>query len=176
MFSHKNNFMDISFNQDYYDKLVNSKYFNPILNNESFWSQDNLKLYATEKYNSTTTENDIECMNNNLDMCKELWIDDHGYRITEIDEVTELQILFLQKIDKLNLLNSYFTCDISNNFKLISPNTVVNKQDLRSIMNINLIDEYSNLNDKKQINILDIGGGYGRLGEVIMNILPLKYL
>ena len=72
---------------------------------------------------------------------------------------------FFKEIDHLNISPQYFT--ETGDLKDESNNLIV--ADLGSIVDVNLINIYLR-KETDSINIIEVGGGYGRLAEVFFNV------
>lgn len=79
---------------------------------------------------------------------------------------------FLVGHDQLGFLNSHFS---NAEFPEVSPMRVA---DLRTIMEVSLISEYSNGAERERALFLEVGGGYGRLAEAFLNVFQeqVKYV
>jgi len=77
---------------------------------------------------------------------------------------------FLEKFDQLNIFNGYFSGGNLPNDLMVT--------DLGTIMDLNLIYSFLRPEEVDSLNILEVGGGYGRLAEAFLNVFEgqIKYV
>ncbi len=86
-------------------------------------------------------------------------------------EFVSLYLDFLKEIDLLNIVPTYFNPDGS--LKEEARKLILT--DLGSMIDVNLIDAFAS--PTKSIKVIEVGGGYGRLAEALINIYDsnIKY-
>jgi hypothetical protein len=89
-----------------------------------------------------------------------------------------LTYFYTKLIDKLGLLEILKEDDFFGNFTFGIDNRLISRDLLDSILEIQFLEKYLRLSVAKNITILDIGAGYGRLAHRMIVALPniLKYL
>lgn len=120
---------------------------------------NNIKTNTFDK--SLYKDIDENLFNNKYSTLKEMldpWVGFIGMQNIDETVLNEYQH-YINKFDYLNLLPAIK--EKKENHWIVS--------DLGSIMDINLIDIFLN-KKKSEINILEIGGGFGRLAETVLNV------
>jgi hypothetical protein len=79
-----------------------------------------------------------------------------------------LYLAFIKEIDFLNIVPTYFNLDGS--LKVEAQKLII--ADLGSMIDVNLIDTYAS--PTKPMKVIEVGGGYGRLAEALINIYDYK--
>jgi hypothetical protein len=79
-------------------------------------------------------------------------------------EFVSFYFAFLKEIDFLNIVPTYFNTDGS--LKEEAKKLIIT--DLGSMIDVNLIDIYAS--PTKPLKVIEVGGGYGRLAEALINI------
>lgn len=83
-----------------------------------------------------------------------------------------LTTYYIESIDKFDLLKSLNEDDIFGNYIFTVNNTIVSRDLLDSINEIYFLERHLNISSSKNLTILDIGAGYGRLAHRMLNALP----
>lgn len=109
------------------------------------------KSYSEELFDKNYSE---------LPMMLDPWVGVTGMKF--IDELAVSKYLtYINEIDHLGMLPSdLLEHGKSNGWR---------ETDLGSIIDVNLIKSFSNKNNELSVKICEVGGGYGRLAEVILN-------
>lgn len=83
-----------------------------------------------------------------------------------------LTTYYVKSIDKLGLLEQVEEDNLFGNFTFHIDNKLISRDLLDSIMEIYFLEKHLNLSDSKDMTVLDIGAGYGRLAHRMTNALP----
>jgi hypothetical protein len=83
-----------------------------------------------------------------------------------------LTTYYLKSIDKLDLFKSLAEDDLFGNYSFLVDNAFVSRDLLDSINEIYFLERHLNISSANNLNILDIGAGYGRLAHRMLNALP----
>lgn len=83
-----------------------------------------------------------------------------------------LTTYYLKSIDKFGLLKSLVEDDLFGNYSVFVDNAFVSRDLLDSINEIYFLERHLNISASKNLTILDIGAGYGRLAHRMLNALP----
>lgn len=83
-----------------------------------------------------------------------------------------LTTFYIKSIDKYGLLGKLKEDESFGNFTFRIDNKVISRDLLDSIAEIYFLDKYLNIYNFKDLRILDIGAGYGRLAYRAVNSLP----
>jgi hypothetical protein len=82
-----------------------------------------------------------------------------------------LATYYIKTIDKFDLLNKLEEDDLFGNYSFLIGNKVVSRDLLDSINEIYFLERHLNISSSENINILDIGSGYGRLAHRMLHAL-----
>jgi len=83
-----------------------------------------------------------------------------------------LATFYVKSIDKLGLLEMLEEDDLFGNFAFSIDNRLISRDLLDSIMEIYFLEKHLNVSLSKDLTILDIGAGYGRLAHRMVGALP----
>jgi putative sugar O-methyltransferase len=83
-----------------------------------------------------------------------------------------LTTYYVKSIDNLRLLEKLKEDNLFGNFTFHIGNKFISRDLLDSIMEIYFLEKHLNLSDLKDMTILDIGAGYGRLAHRMTSALP----
>jgi putative sugar O-methyltransferase len=81
-------------------------------------------------------------------------------------------MFYIKSIDKLRLLEILKEDDLFGIFVFSIDNKLVSRDLLDSIVEIYFLEKHLNISSFKNLTILDIGAGYGRLAHRMLNALP----
>jgi hypothetical protein len=114
---------------------------------------------TTQGYSEENFQRNYSNMKQMLDP----WIGCTGLQSISLEFVS-LYLDFLKEIDFLNIVPTYFNLDGS--LKEEGKKLIIT--DLGSMVDVNLIDTYAS--PTKPLKVIEVGGGYGRLAEALINI------
>jgi len=83
-----------------------------------------------------------------------------------------LTTFYIKSIDKLGLLNTLKEDDFFGIFAFSIDNKLISRDLLDSILEIYFLEKHLNISVSKNLTILDIGAGYGRLAHRMLDALP----
>lgn len=83
-----------------------------------------------------------------------------------------LTTFYAKSIDRLGLLQKLEEDDYFGNYTFLIDNKKVSRDLLDSVNEIYFLDEHLKISSMKNLNILDIGAGYGRLAHRMLEALP----
>jgi hypothetical protein len=167
---------DIPADRILFDKIIedmnkNSGQFRPApiwdMGAEYFLSKSQQQEGKTEGFSEENFRKHYSNMKQMLDP----WIGCTGLQNIS-PEFVSLYLDFLKEIDFLNIVPTYFNLDGS--LKEEAEKLVI--ADLGSMVDVNLIDSYAS--STKPLKVIEVGGGYGRLAEALINIYDsnIKYV
>lgn len=122
-----------------------------------------------EKINARYHEGAYSEIFSNWDKLLDAWIGSEGMQNVNYNDIEKWRT-FLSRIDHIGLFSRFLKEKDNFDYKLT---------DLGSILDVNLIGGLIEQDtNKKHLNILEVGGGYGRLAEAIMNVYQgqVKYV
>lgn len=91
------------------------------------------------------------------------WVGVTGMKLVEADVLAKYEP-FLRKIDHLRLLpEDMFTHTRTNGWR---------ETDFGSILDVSLITMFSGIHSSDTLSVCEVGGGYGRLAEVFLQLFP----
>jgi len=79
---------------------------------------------------------------------------------------------YVKSIDKLGFLDRLKEDNLFGNFTFEIDNQGINRDYLDSIMEIYFLEKHLNISESKDMTVLDIGAGYGRLAHRMTDTLP----
>jgi len=135
--------------------LAPSDHWNWNLGNDRSDKEEGLLGYTDELFNEKYSQ---------LEMMLNPWVGVTGMRPIDAEAVAKYE-KFLRGIDQLAMLpDDILSYGKANDWR---------ETDLGSVMDANLIGGFSDLwSAPRKIAICEVGGGYGRLAEVLMGLLP----
>ncbi len=135
-------------------KLAPSNHWNWNLGSGSAADKEKVSGYTDELFDEKYSQ---------LELMLNPWVGVTGMQPLKMESVVKYES-FLRAIDHLELLPAdILSHGQSNGWR---------ETDLGSVMDVNLIGAYLAEQDKRRLAICEVGGGYGRLAEALIGVLP----